>query len=153
LELALLIPVLKTVVPQFFVSCGTTVFNQLPLLSNNHQWLVDEVEKRYYSIGEVAELLQVNPSLLRFWETEVPFIHPRKNKKGDRQYSRQDLDMLRLVYDLVKEKGYTLQGARDFIKSKEHKVQQHAEIIVSLQKLKTFLTELRDGLESKRERA
>jgi DNA-binding transcriptional MerR regulator len=109
---------------------------------------VDEVEKRYYSIGEVADLLQVNPSLLRFWEMEFPFVHPKKNKKGDRQYSRQDLDMLRLVYDLVKEKGYTLQGARDFIKAKEHKVQQNAEIIVSLQKVKAFLTELRDGLET-----
>lgn len=109
---------------------------------------MDEVEKRYYSIGEVADQLQVNPSLLRFWETEFPFIHPKKNKKGERQYNRQDLDMLRLIYELVKEKGYTLQGARDFIKAKEHKVQQNAEIIVSLQKVKAFLTELRDRLEA-----
>lgn len=110
---------------------------------------MDEVEKRYYSIGEVASMLQVNHSLLRFWETEFDSIQPRKNKKGDRVYTQKDIDTLRLIYELVKEKGYTLQGARDFIKAKAHKVNETAEVIAKLQHLKSFLVAMRDGLDKK----
>jgi DNA-binding transcriptional MerR regulator len=109
----------------------------------------DEVEKRYYSIGEVATMLQVNHSLIRFWESEFDVLKPKKNKKGDRQFTKQDIETLRLIYDLVKEKGYTLQGARDFIKAKGHKKQEHAEVIASLKKLRTFLSELRRGLDGR----
>jgi DNA-binding transcriptional MerR regulator len=110
--------------------------------------MVDEIEKRYYSIGEVAAMMQVNHSLIRFWETEFDFLKPKKNKKGDRQFTKQDIEMLRLIHELVKEKGYTLQGARDFIKSKSHKKQEHAEVVDSLKKLRSFLTELRRGLDN-----
>jgi DNA-binding transcriptional MerR regulator len=109
---------------------------------------MDEVEKRYYSIGEVAALMQVNHSLIRFWETEFDFLKPKKNKKGDRQFTKKDIDMLQLIYSLVKEKGYTLQGAKDFIKSKAHKNDEQAEVLASLHKLRAFLTEMRKGLDS-----
>jgi DNA-binding transcriptional MerR regulator len=110
--------------------------------------MADEIEKRYYSMGEVAAMMQVNQSLIRFWETEFDFLKPKKNKKGDRQFTTQDIELLRLIYELVREKGYTLQGARDFIKSRGHKKQEHAEVIDSLKKLRSFLTELRRGLDS-----
>src|SRR5207253_749668 len=115
----------------------------------NQNSMEDEVEKRYYSIGEVATLMQVNPSLIRFWETEFDFLKPKKNKKGDRQFTKKDIETLQLIYSLVKEKGYTLQGAKEFIKSKAHKNDEQAEVLASLHKIRAFLTDLRKGLDSK----
>ena len=108
---------------------------------------MEEVEKRYYSISEVATQLKVSQSLLRYWETEFDFIKPKKNKKGDRQFTRHDIELLQRVYELVKEKGYTLQGARDSIKLKEYQTSEKAEVIASLHKLRTFLTQLRNELD------
>ena len=115
--------------------------------TTNKKRAVEEVEKRYYSISEVATQLKVSQSLLRHWETEFDFIKPKKNKKGDRQFTRHDIALLQRVYELVKEKGYTLQGARDSIKAKEYPTSEKAEVIASLQKLRTFLTGLRNGLD------
>ena len=111
--------------------------------------MAEPIEKRYYSIGEIANMFDVNASLLRFWETEFAVLQPKKNHKGDRHYTKQDLDTVRLIHELVKQKGFTLQGARDFIRTKQHKKQEHAEVIATLQKLRTFLTDLRDGLDEK----
>jgi len=104
-----------------------------------------EIEKKYYSIGEVANELGVATSLIRFWEREFDIIKPKKNRKGNRQFTKQDVSSVKLIYHLVKEKGYTLQGARDFI---EHGgpeiVNEKIALIESLKKVRAFLVELRD---------
>ncbi len=106
----------------------------------------DEIVKRYYSIGEVAEMFAVNASLLRHWETEFDTIRPKKNRKGERQYTQRDVDTIRLIYGLVKDKGFTLQGAKDFLKQKSQQDVERGAIIDSLEKLKGFLTDLRNKL-------
>ncbi len=73
--------------------------------------------KLYYTIGEVAEMFQVNASLIRFWEKEFDIIQPKKNKKGNRLFTQEDVDNFHVIYHLVREKGYTLQGAKDKLKS------------------------------------
>ncbi|MEI7597363.1 MAG: MerR family transcriptional regulator [Bacteroidota bacterium] len=75
--------------------------------------------KLYYTITEVAVMLKVNPSLLRFWEKEFDMISPKKNKKGTRHYTKKDIELIDTIYSLVKDKGFTLEGAKKFIKSKE----------------------------------
>jgi DNA-binding transcriptional MerR regulator len=106
----------------------------------------DEIVKRYYSIGEVAEMFAVNASLLRHWETEFDTIRPKKNRKGERQYTQKDVETIRLIYGLVKDKGFTLQGAKDFLKTKNQQEAEKGAMIESLEKLKGFLTDLRNKL-------
>jgi DNA-binding transcriptional MerR regulator len=106
----------------------------------------DEIVKRYYSIGEVAEMFAVNASLLRHWETEFDTIRPKKNRKGERQYTQKDVETIRLIYGLVKDKGFTLQGAKDFMKQKNQQDAERGAMIESLEKLKGFLTDLRNKL-------
>ena len=101
-------------------------------------------DKLYYSIGEVAQMFGVTTSLIRFWETEFPNLRPRKNSKGDRRYTKKEIEELRLVYSLVKEKGYTLQGAKDFLKNKSY--QKNAETIETLNRVKQLLLEIREKL-------
>jgi DNA-binding transcriptional MerR regulator len=105
-----------------------------------------EIEKLYWTIGEVAELLNVSTSLLRFWETEVGIIQPKKNRKGDRFYSKKDIETLRLIYHLVKEKGYTLKGARQKLLHGKDETETRYEAVESLKKLRAFLVQLRDQL-------
>jgi DNA-binding transcriptional MerR regulator len=107
----------------------------------------EEIQKRYYSIGEIAERFGVNASLIRFWETEFDMLQPKKNKKGDRQFTQKDIDCIQNIYHLVKEKGFTLQGARETLKAKAQSQSQKAQMIESLQNLKSFLIELRANLE------
>jgi DNA-binding transcriptional MerR regulator len=106
----------------------------------------DKIEKVYYSIGEVAELFEVNPSLIRFWEKEFDILKPQKNKKGNRLFTKQDLDNLRIIYHLVKERGYTLQGAREKLRQNKEGVERNVELIDSLQKIKSFLLEIKEEL-------
>ena len=101
------------------------------------------IEKKYFSIGEVAEMLDVATSLIRFWETEFDIIKPKKNRKGNRQFTREDIDNVKLIYHLVKEKGYTLQGAKDLLKNGNDALKEKIEIIDSLKKVKEFLIEIR----------
>ncbi len=106
-----------------------------------------EIEKRYFTIGEVASELGVATSLIRFWEREFPIIKPKKNRKGNRQFTQQDLKSVKLIYHLVKEKGYTLQGARDFLDSGGPEVaNDKMELIDSLKRVRAFLSELRQEL-------
>jgi DNA-binding transcriptional MerR regulator len=107
---------------------------------------VGKIEKIYYTIGEVAELFEVNPSLIRFWESEFDILSPQKNKKGNRLFTKKDLNNIRIIYHLVKEKGYTLQGARDRIKGNKEDVEKQVEIIDSLERIKSFLLELKNDL-------
>jgi DNA-binding transcriptional MerR regulator len=107
---------------------------------------VGKIEKIYYSIGEVSELFEVNASLIRFWENEFDILKPHKNKKGNRLFTREDINTIRIIYHLVKEKGYTLQGARDKIKQNMEEVEKQVEIIDSLQQIKSFLLELKNDV-------
>jgi len=79
---------------------------------------IEEIEKLYFSIGEVADMFGVNTSLIRFWEKEFPQLHPRKNSRGNRVYSKKDLELFRKIHFLVKEKGFTLDGAKNALHKK-----------------------------------
>ena len=105
-----------------------------------------EIEKLYYSIGEVAEIFTVAPSLIRFWESEFEIIKPKKNRKGNRQFTKEDIDNVRTIYHLVKEKGFTLQGAKEMLKNDTQAVKDKMEVIDSLKKVRGFLMGLRDKL-------
>ncbi|AZZ57871.1 MerR family transcriptional regulator [Riemerella anatipestifer] len=105
-------------------------------------------EKLYYSIGEVAKAFDVNTSLIRYWEKEFPVIKPKKNKKGNRYFTPKDIDNLKIIYHLVKEKGYTLDGARVALATNE-KVSETVEIIDRLEFIKSELTKLKDALVDK----
>ncbi len=104
------------------------------------------IEKKYFSIGEVAEMLDVATSLIRFWESEFDIIKPKKNRKGNRQFTKEDIDNVKMIYHLVKEKGYTLQGAKDLLKNGSDIVKEKVELIDSLKKVKIFLKEIRDKI-------
>lgn len=105
-----------------------------------------KIEKLYYSIGEVAALFEVAPSLIRFWETEFDNLKPRKNSKGNRQYSKEDIEEIELIYHLLKEKGFTISGAKEKIKQDKRKAQDRLEAIKSLEKVKQFLMDLKKQL-------
>ena len=76
------------------------------------------IEKVYFSIGEVAEMFEVNTSLIRFWEKEFPQLQPRKNARGNRVYSKKDVELFEKIHDLVKEKGFTLEGAKNALRKR-----------------------------------
>lgn len=105
-----------------------------------------EIEKLYYSIGEVAELFNVAPSLIRFWESEFDIIKPKKNRKGNRQFTREDITNVRTIYHLVKEKGFTLQGAKEMLRNDTQSVKDKMDLIDSLKRVRSFMVELRDKL-------
>ena len=101
--------------------------------------------KSYYTIGKVATMFKVNQSLIRFWENEFDVLKPKKNGKGDRLFRPEDVKKLKLIYTLLRERKYTLEGAKDFIK-KNKKVDEKFEMIEHLKKLKSFLLELKATL-------
>jgi DNA-binding transcriptional MerR regulator len=101
--------------------------------------------KSYYTIGKVATMFKVNQSLIRFWENEFDVLKPKKNGKGDRLFRPEDVKNLKLIYTLLRERKYTLEGAKDFIK-KNKKIDEKFEMIEHLKKLKSFLLELKATL-------
>jgi DNA-binding transcriptional MerR regulator len=101
--------------------------------------------KQYYAIGEVAAMFQVNASLLRYWESEFDLLKPRKNKKGDRFFRPDDIKHLKMIHHLLRERKYTIEGARAFLK-KSGKRNEQFEAIESLRNIRAFLLELRAGL-------
>jgi DNA-binding transcriptional MerR regulator len=105
-----------------------------------------EIEKRYYTIGEVADDLDVATSLIRFWESEFDIIKPKKNRKGNRQFTKDDVKNVKLIYHLVKEKGYTLNGAREFVKSDVNAAVSKMDTLDSLKNIKSFLIQLKQEL-------
>jgi len=105
-----------------------------------------EIEKLYFSIGEVAEIFNVAPSLIRFWESEFDLIKPKKNRKGNRQFTKEDIDNVKTIYHLVKEKGFTLQGAKEMLRNDTQAVKDKMEMIDSLKRVRSFLNELREKL-------
>jgi DNA-binding transcriptional MerR regulator len=107
----------------------------------------DEVlfQKHYYSMGEVADMFRVNQSLLRFWEAEFSILQPKKNKKGDRYFRPVDIKNLHLIYHLLRQRKYTIEGAKDFLK-KNSKAEEKFETIKKLEELKRFLLEMKASL-------
>jgi DNA-binding transcriptional MerR regulator len=99
-------------------------------------------QKQYYAIGEVSQMFNVNASLLRFWESEFDIIKPRKNRKGDRHFRPVDIKNLQLIYDLLRRRKLTIEGARDFLKNNKRS-QERFEMIQSLQRIKLFLLEVK----------
>lgn len=116
-------------------------------LLNNMAYKEKEIEKLYYSIGEVAEIFSVAPSLIRFWESEFDLIKPKKNRKGNRQFTKEDIDNVRTIYHLVKEKGFTLQGAKEMLRNDSQAVRDKMECIDSLKRVRGFLVEMRERLQ------
>jgi DNA-binding transcriptional MerR regulator len=108
--------------------------------------LPEEIEKKYFTIGEVAKMFEVAPSLIRFWETHFDVIRPRKTKNGVRQYTKKDIEKLRTIYYLVKEKGYTLQGAKEAMGERPEFKAEMVKAIESLEEVKGFLENLRGML-------
>lgn len=103
-------------------------------------------EKRYYNIGEVAKAFYVNTSLIRFWEKEFDILKPKKNAKGNRKFTPQDIKNLQLIYHLVKERGFTLDGAKIHLKEEKQKTLNNFEIIRKLETIKTELLKIKEQL-------
>ena len=103
--------------------------------------------KLYYSISEVARMFNVNESLLRYWEKEFPIISPKKAGGNIRQYRKEDIENIRLVYHLVKEKGMTLHGAKQRLKVNKEKTAQTAEVVTRLKEIREELVKLRRSLD------
>lgn len=109
----------------------------------------EKYEKLYYRIGEVAEMFNVNASLIRYWESEFSVLRPRKSTKGNRMFTQRDLRYLRMIYQLVKVQGYTLQGAKDALKKDFDQLERKTTVLMTLEKTKEFLLELDKELEKK----
>lgn len=105
-----------------------------------------QAEKLYFTIGEVANMLNVNTSLIRFWEKEFTSIKPKKNKKGNRLFTQKDVNNLHLIYHLVKERGFTLEGARKKLRENREETVESAEIVQSLKKIRKFLVDIKKDL-------
>jgi DNA-binding transcriptional MerR regulator len=107
----------------------------------------DEIlfQKQYYSIGEVATMFRENQSLIRYWEIEFDILQPRKNRKGDRFFRPIDVKNLVLIYDLLRRRKFTIEGAKDYLK-KNKKAEEKFAMIQSMEKIKSFLLELKATL-------
>lgn len=104
------------------------------------------IGKLYYSIGEVAELFDMNTSKLRFWEKEFSEIKPQKNANGERRYTKDDIEKIKMIYHLVEEKGFTLEGARQKLRHDPKGVKDQQEVIEKLKKIRNYLIELKKEL-------
>ena len=103
-------------------------------------------DKLYYTIGEVSNMFNVNASLIRYWEKEFPIIKPKKNKKGNRFFTKSDIENFHIIYHLVKERGMTLKGAKLKLKENKEDTVNNFEVIKSLKDIKQKLLEIKDEL-------
>ena len=109
-------------------------------------------DKLYYSISEVAEMFNVNASLIRFWEKEFPnFIKPRKNRNGRRMFTWKDIENIRRIYMLTKEKGFTLSGAKNNLNVRKTSIDKESQVLDILTKVKSFLVEIKSELNKSNE--
>ena len=105
-----------------------------------------EPQKMFYAIGEVARMFKLRTSHIRFWEKQFDILKPKKNKKGNRLFTKEDVDNLHTIYHLVKERGFTLEGAKQKLKQNKDEVVNAVEITKSLKKIKGFLMEIKETL-------
>lgn len=103
-------------------------------------------QKLYYSIGEVADAFGVNASLIRFWDKEFDILKPKKNAKGNRMFTPEDIKNLKLIYHLVKERGFTLEGAKTYLKENQKKALNKFEIISKLENIKAELLTIKNSM-------
>ncbi len=106
----------------------------------------EEIQRQYYTIGEVARELDLTTSLIRFWETEFREIHPKKNRKGNRVYTPKDIEALRKIRYLLKEQKYTIKGAKDRLHNDMEALEEEIQTKATLLKVRSFLLELREIL-------
>jgi DNA-binding transcriptional MerR regulator len=107
---------------------------------------IDLPDKRYYGIGEIAKAFNVNTSLIRFWEKEFDILKPKKNAKGNRKFTPDDVKNLEIIYYLVKERGFTLDGAKTHLKENKQKALDRFDIIRKLEAVKSELHKIKDQL-------
>ena len=104
-------------------------------------------KKLFYSMGEVSEMFDVNPSLIRFWEQKFDILKPDKNKKGNRLFTPKDVENLKLIYHLVKEKGMTLKGAQMKLRENKAETETNFEVVKRLKAIKEELLQIKDQLQ------
>jgi DNA-binding transcriptional MerR regulator len=104
------------------------------------------IKKIYYSIGEVASMFHVNNSLIRFWEKEFSIIKPKKNKKGNRYFTEKDIENFKIIFHLVKERGYTLDGAKKKLRENKEDTIKNVEIVNQLKDIRAQLVAIREIL-------
>lgn len=128
-------------------SRGRRSLKDIALTADRIQIPEDEIlfKKQYYSIGEVAIMFRENQSLIRYWETEFDILQPRKNRKGDRYFRPIDVKNLVLIYDLLRRRKFTIEGAKDYLK-KNKKAEEKFAMMQSMEKIKSFLLELKANL-------
>jgi|TARA_Y100000385_G_scaffold290897_1_gene365943 DNA-binding transcriptional MerR regulator len=107
---------------------------------------LDLPKKRYYRIGEIAKAFNVNASLIRFWDKEFEALKPKKNAKGNRRFTPEDVENLKLIYNLVKERGYTLDGAKTYLKEQDQKSLNNFDVITKLERVKNELIKIKEQL-------
>ncbi|MFM7721780.1 MAG: MerR family transcriptional regulator [Bacteroidota bacterium] len=105
-----------------------------------------EMEKIYFSISEVAEMFDVNASLLRFWEKEFPQLQPRKNSKGNRIYTKKDIELFKRIHELVRVKGFTLEGAKNALRTKSNAEEEAPNLQAKLLQIRTELVSIASAL-------
>ena len=106
-----------------------------------------KIKKVYHTIGEVAEMFKVSTSLIRYWEGEFKILKPRKDRKGNRLFTNKDIDNLHLIYHLVKERGYTFDGAKKKLRENKSETVNHFEVVKSLKTIREFLVEMKKNLD------
>ena len=109
---------------------------------------MENLDKLYYTIGEVADMFEVSRSLLRYWENEFAFITPRKNKKGDRLFNKQNIQQIQIIYDLVKVRGFTLEGAKQELKKEKSNLTEQYTLADRIKAIHARLKSLDDKLSS-----
>jgi DNA-binding transcriptional MerR regulator len=112
---------------------------------------IHKLEKLYYSIGEVAGMLGVSKSLIRYWETEFDFLNPRKNQKGDRRFTKENIEQLLIIHHLLKERGFTIEGAKIEIKAQKKNLLARQQVLTRLVKVRDGLQRLKDGISEEEE--
>lgn len=105
-----------------------------------------KIEKVFYSIGEVADMFQVNTSLIRFWENEFDILKPKKNKKGNRLFTPEDIENIKIIYHLVRERGLTLKGAKQKLKDNKEDTINKYELVDRLKDIRQMLLDMRDHM-------
>ncbi len=106
------------------------------------------LDKLYYTIGEVAEMFEVSRSLLRYWENEFSFLTPRKNRKGDRLFTKENIQQIQIIYTLVKERGFTLEGAKQELRKEKGTLSEQIDLVDRLKSVYQRLKDLDDKLSS-----
>ncbi|MGI4019999.1 MAG: MerR family transcriptional regulator [Janthinobacterium lividum] len=105
-----------------------------------------DINKMYYTMGEVSAMFDVNQSMIRFYEKEFDILQPKKNKKGNRLFTPEDVDNLKIIFNLINERGFTLQGARDYLSQNGSEAKESQQVITALENLKKFLIEVGEQL-------